>query len=1065
MWGNLSQFTQALKDQATNAVKDAGFDQQLAAARQQVGSQFNNIASSVLTMEPASQHAQDASPEQPDAGDPQARRGAVASQPESSSMGEAVSAEVGAESTRSKGRLRPTRVSHTRASSGMLMQPGSPHDHDSSPFAHPSADAADMTSTEAPDGDLDGGWSFQDVPLSSEPPAASPSRNGDHSQQDFKHRPQGEQQAAGSVHTHGNGDAASERDLNGASEIRESGSRARSTARERKLAEENAQLRSQLQRAKQEAGAVLQEMQDLQGQLTAQQDLRLDAQQHSASLQQDLDALSAQVKGERELLTQAHESAQHAQRENGSTAESAPADGADAAGAPDVAELKARITKAKRQLLSLKAKLGEATTARDAALADVTQLREQLQAAASGQSQSAEDHSQKLEDLMQQIADLTQQNQETLMQQLQEAQRQHQALTDQEVGSPSPSVRSSMTGGFHSRLEGSQLPVGRPSFEGQLPGGGSDDGGGPEEAPRSAAAQISELRLQLDSLQQTGDELAASDNPLFSPNQQPASPRSMQALVEQINDLMSQRDQLQQCLQEAESMQRSLQEELDHAMQQAESSTEATQALAALQSQHDLLSHQQKLKAADEQVGQLNAQMREMSRGAEEHQGSTQGLQGMLTQQMEVAQQLKDALTERSAELAAVKEAATAEAARAEASLAAAQKRATAAETLAEDLRGAAVDIESDLIAAQETSQRQLAAAHARAQEAEARAAASQSEAASLEASDRNAALEREMDEASAQLSAAQRELTAAQAAVAEHQQLANERQKRFSLLSATFKKKESGFSAQLNKAQQESATMRSELSAVQEEAASARKEAEAAEAKLQEVRHEAAGLQERCTRAEAQAQTAAAEAADAAARAAAAETALQLERVTAQAIQAAPAPDPQELESRVSALVSEREAAAQQRIAEAKAAAGAAAEAAAASEARAAAAEAAKIELSLQLAELASSAAEEAADRSQMQRWGSGQHSGSDEAGLAGQLREAELAAKVCSRRATTAEAEVEKLQQQLQDSERRAESLAWQIKMVADPQRIGGASGDAAGAGRSMFDMFGCGANYTRK
>ena len=44
-------------------------------------------------------------------------------------------------------------------------------------------------------------------------------------------------------------------------------------------------------------------------------------------------------------------------------------------------------------------------------------------------------------------------------------------------------------------------------------------------------------------------------------------------------------------------------------------------------------------------------------------------------------------LTERSAELASVKEAAKAEAARAEASLAAVQKRANAAETLAEDLR------------------------------------------------------------------------------------------------------------------------------------------------------------------------------------------------------------------------------------------------------------------------------------------------------------------------------------------------------------------------------------------
>lgn len=63
------------------------------------------------------------------------------------------------------------------------------------------------------------------------------------------------------------------------------------------------------------------------------------------------------------------------------------------------------------------------------------------------------------------------------------------------------------------------------------------------------------------------------------------------------------------------------------------------------------------------------------------------------------------------------------------------------------------------------------------------------------------------------------------------------------------------------------------------------------------------------------------------------------------------------------------------------------------------------------------------------MQRWGSGQHSSTDESSLAGQLREAELAAKVCSRRATTAETEVEKLQQQLLESERRAESLAWQV------------------------------------
>ena len=46
----------------------------------------------------------------------------------------------------------------------------------------------------------------------------------------------------------------------------------------------------------------------------------------------------------------------------------------------EVADLKARITKAKRQLLSLKAKLGEATAARDEALAEVASLKKDLQA-------------------------------------------------------------------------------------------------------------------------------------------------------------------------------------------------------------------------------------------------------------------------------------------------------------------------------------------------------------------------------------------------------------------------------------------------------------------------------------------------------------------------------------------------------------------------------------------------------------------------------------------------------------------------------------------------------------
>ena len=43
----------------------------------------------------------------------------------------------------------------------------------------------------------------------------------------------------------------------------------------------------------------------------------------------------------------------------------------------------------------------------------------------------------------------------------------------------------------------------------------------------------------------------------------------------------------------------------------------------------------------------------------------------------------------------------------------------------------------------------------------------------------------------------------------------------------------------------------------------------------------------------------------------------------------------------------------------------------------------------------------------------------------------ELELAAKVGSRRAAAAEAEVERLQRQLQEVEKRAESLAWQVSM----------------------------------
>ena len=92
--------------------------------------------------------------------------------------------------------------------------------------------------------------------------------------------------------------------------------------------------------------------------------------------------------------------------------------------------------------------------------------------------------------------------------------------------------------------------------------------------------------------------------------------------------------------------------------------------------------------------------------------------------------------------------------------------------------------------------------------------------------------------------------------------------------------------------------------------------------------------------------------------------------------------------------------------------------------------------------------------------------------------VEEAELAASVGARRASSAEGEVVVLKRQLQAAQKKLKELAWQIKMISDPQQIGGrgsqqtaaantASGSQAEAGRvnNILDMFGCGANYTRR
>ncbi len=69
----------------------------------------------------------------------------------------------------------------------------------------------------------------------------------------------------------------------------------------------------------------------------------------------------------------------------------------------------------------------------------------------------------------------------------------------------------------------------------------------------------------------------------------------------------------------------------------------------------------------------------------------------------------------------------------------------------------------------------------------------------------------------------------------------------------------------------------------------------------------------------------------------------------------------------------------------------------------------------------------------------------------------EAELAAAVGSRRAVAAEARAA-------DAEKRAKDLAWQIRMISEPQRIGGA---AAPPGRiaAAMDMFGCAIRAQRR
>lgn len=82
--------------------------------------------------------------------------------------------------------------------------------------------------------------------------------------------------------------------------------------------------------------------------------------------------------------------------------------------------------------------------------------------------------------------------------------------------------------------------------------------------------------------------------------------------------------------------------------------------------------------------------------------------------------------------------------------------------------------------------------------------------------------------------------------------------------------------------------------------------------------------------------------------------------------------------------------------------------------------------------------------------------------------LEETELVAPVQTRRASTAESELRVMRQQLQAAQKHIKELSWQIKMVAEPQHLGGKAGPSSAAGRPgsaqsrLWDVFGCAINY---
>ncbi|KAK9853123.1 hypothetical protein WJX84_001911 [Apatococcus fuscideae] len=375
-------------------------------------------------------------------------------------------------------------------------------------------------------------------------------------------------------------------------------------------------------------------------------------------------------------------------------------------------------------------------------------------------------------------------------------------------------------------------------------------------------------------------------------------------------------------------------------------------------------------------------------------------------------------------------------------------------------------------------------------------------EAASVRA-DRDAAVQdvnhtrSELEAAQAQLSGAQAAQLSAEAAAKEAQTAMSERQKRFQHVHAKLKKDEDALKARVERFEAEAAGYGEQIGAALQQADAAVQVKESLLLRLQQAEAQMSSSTAQLDAAQAAASGARQEAASATAalrqlQAQHASRVSQLEadlsaaedRQQTQSRQAAES----HIEEQVTARLADRQRKLEQLRAEASAAVVAADAKVVEAQQRADNAELAKIELSLRLAQLAGDQDTDlpepspskqplaSADEALALETGALLQTAELEA-LQKRVEEAELAASVGARRASSAEGEVSVLKRQLVAAEKKLKELAWQVKMISDPQQIGGRGSQQAGAtslpgsqsepGRvnNILDMFGCGANYTRR